>query len=60
MRNPKSAKSLRAVWNRVEKFIIENDIHCAETVAQSDRVIVNAYDFITDLCDIVGYKRADD
>lgn len=38
-----------------KKFIQENRITCAETVAQSDRVIENAYDFIESVCSIVGY-----
>lgn len=40
-----------------QRFIDENDIYCAETIAQSDHVIENAYNFITDICNIVGYKE---
>lgn len=41
-----------------QRFIDENDIYCPETVAQTDHVIVNAYDFITEICEIVGYKES--
>lgn len=41
----------------VRKFIDEQDIWCAETVCQSDRVIENAYAFIMELCEVVGYKE---
>jgi len=44
------------VFVRVEKFIQEQRIYGEETVYQSDRVIENAYDFIADLCRIVGYR----
>jgi hypothetical protein len=43
-----------------KKFIDEQDIHCGETIYQSDRVIENAYSFIEDVCNIVGYKDIDD
>lgn len=39
----------------VEKFIVDNDIRCAETIYQTDIVIRNAYEFIESLCNIVGY-----
>ena len=42
-----------------QKFIEAQRIHCPETVYQSDRVIENAYEFIEDICDIVGYKKYD-
>lgn len=36
-------------------FVKQQRIYCPETIAQSDRVIENAYDFIQDICNIVGY-----
>ena len=42
------------------KFINEQKITCAETVCQCDHVIVNAYDFIAEICEIVGYAEYDD
>lgn len=38
-----------------QKFIKDNQIGCAETIGQSDRVIVNAYDFLEEMCELVGY-----
>jgi hypothetical protein len=43
-----------------KKFIDDNDIGCSEVIYQSDRVIENAYEFIEDICDIVGYKEYED
>ena len=40
-----------------EKFIADNEISCAETVCQTDRVIQNAYEFIEGICKIVGYHK---
>lgn len=39
------------------KFINDQKIDCAETVFQSDRVIENAYKFIREICEIVGYAE---
>ena len=41
-------------------FIAENDIHCVETIYQTDRVIEHAYKFIRQVCDIVGYAELND
>ena len=43
-----------------EAFIEANDITCAETIYQTDRVIVNACQFIEGICNIVGYAETDD
>jgi CO dehydrogenase/acetyl-CoA synthase epsilon subunit len=43
-----------------KKFIEEQNIFCAETIYQSDRVIENAYEFIEDVCNIVGYVEDED
>lgn len=37
-------------------FIAKQSISCAEAVYQSDRVILNAYDFIAEICEIAGYQ----
>ena len=42
------------------KFINDQKIACAETVFQSDHVIVAAYEFIREICDIVGYAEYND
>jgi hypothetical protein len=43
-----------------QKFIHNQRITCSEDIYQSDRVIENAYTFIEDICDIVGYMETDD
>ena len=42
------------------EFMRSQRITCEETIYQSDRVIENAYDFIAELCDIVGYPEEDE
>jgi hypothetical protein len=49
-----------ALWALCEQFVADQTIFCAETVYQSDRVIENAYAFIADVCEIVGYAPLDD
>jgi hypothetical protein len=44
----------------VEKFVVDQRIHCPETIHQCDWVIENAYEFIEDLCEVAGYKEFDD
>jgi hypothetical protein len=41
------------VWD----FIHENNITCAETIYQNDRVIERSGEFIENLCDVVGYVK---
>lgn len=48
------------LYRIVEQFIEDQRIWGDECVYQSDRVIENAYEFIAQLCDIVGYKQLDD
>jgi hypothetical protein len=43
------------LWNIVENFIKKEKIYCPEAITQSDNVIVNAYDFIEECCNVVGY-----
>lgn len=53
-------KRLRELHDHCVKFIQENQITCAETVYQSDRVIANAYEFIEDVCNCVGYAHTEE
>ena len=46
--------------NLCVSFIKDNRIHSPETVYQTDRVIVNAYAFIEEICNIVGYHDSED
>jgi hypothetical protein len=41
-------------------FIRENQISCPENIYQSDRVILNAQEFIEKICDVVGYCEVED
>jgi hypothetical protein len=43
-----------------KKFIEDQSIGCAETIYQTDWVIENAYEFIEDICDIVGYDNSEE
>lgn len=44
----------------VEGFIERNEIYSPETIYQMDHVIEDAYGFIEQLCDVVGYKEFED
>jgi hypothetical protein len=48
------------LYQLVEKFIEDQRIICEESIYQTDRVIENAYEFIADLCNVVGYKDIED
>lgn len=50
----------QALVEHCEQFIQDHRISCAETVYQSDRVILNAYEFIEGVCDLVGYYEDPD
>ena len=41
-------------------FIRENQINCPENIYQSDRVILNAQEFIEKICDVVGYHEVEE
>lgn len=46
---------LNELFNLCQDFIRENEIRCAEDIHQMDHVIENAYAFIEEICEIVGY-----
>ncbi|OCP21999.1 MULTISPECIES: hypothetical protein [unclassified Ensifer] len=48
------------LWQFCQAFIDKQNIHCAETICQTDRVIENAYEFIDGVCKIVGFKKDED
>lgn len=48
------------LYNLCKQFVEDNKISCPETVHQCDRVIINSYDFIEKMCDIVGYYKYPD
>jgi hypothetical protein len=47
------AERYKILFERVVKFMIDNEITCEETIYQCDWVIENAYEFICDLFNIV-------
>jgi len=50
----------KQLFELCQKFVNDNKINCAESVCQSDHVIENAYEFIEQVCDIVGYYEYED
>jgi hypothetical protein len=48
------------LWALCRKFVEERGITCPEHVSQCDDVIVNAYQLIEDICEIVGYHEEED
>jgi hypothetical protein len=59
MNEPTHAE-LMALWNVCKKFVEDQEIGSPETVYQCDWVIENAYEFIADVCNVVGYKPYED
>lgn len=44
----------------IQNFVEKHDISCAEVIYQFDDVIENAYEFIQELVELVGYKETED
>ena len=44
----------------IEQFVIDQRISCDETIYQSDRVIVNAYDLMYELINVAGYMEIEE
>ena len=57
MNNSDSNVKLYALCKR---FIADNEITCPETIYQTDRVSLNALEFIEQVCENVGYARVED
>jgi hypothetical protein len=47
----------RSLEEHCRKFFQDNKIYDAETVCDKDSVIVNAYDFIAEIGDIIGFEK---
>ena len=60
MNTEPSVKEMAALWNKCLEFVETQQITCQETIHQTDRVIENAYGFIEEVCEIVGYKEYED
>lgn len=48
------------VFKIVKAFVEKHGISCPEAIGQNDRVIEDAYNFIEDLCNVVGYIEYDE
>lgn len=46
--------------NIVTQFRNKHQISCPEAITQVDRIIIDGYDLISDLCDVVGYIEVKD
>lgn len=50
-------EQLLKLWEVVQSFVEEQEIRSAESIYQCDRVMENAYEFIEECCDVVGYHE---
>ncbi len=50
-----AGETRKALYALCERFVVDNDIHCPETIWQMDHVIGNAYEFIEEICNTIGY-----
>lgn len=55
-----STKEMAALWALCMEFVEQQRISCPEAIYQTDRVIENAYDFVADVCERVGYFKEED
>ena len=53
-------ESKDALYALAKDFIEKQKITCSETVYQTDRVIESAYQFIDNICEIVGFYEYED
>lgn len=51
----KTSEIRKALYALCERFVMDNDIHCPESIWQMDHVIGNAYEFIEEICNTIGY-----
>lgn len=55
-----NAQIRKELFRLCEEFIIDNEITCPESVYQVDAVMGNAYEFIEEICNIIGYASIED
>ena len=51
---------LIALWKVCKGFVEKQEISCADTIHQCGWVIEHAYEFIEDVCNVVGYVEYKD
>lgn len=54
------AATRKQLFALCEQFILDNKVTCPEAIYQTDRVIENAYEFIEEMCNLVGYAEFKD
>lgn len=52
-----SAQVRRELYDLVSEFIVQNEITSAETIYQMDHVSENFYEFMEQVCELVGYAE---
>lgn len=60
MKEDPSFQDLVNLWEVCERFVKDMEISCVETIYQCDWVIENAYEFVEDICKLVGYVEEED
>lgn len=60
MNKEPSHAELKALWDVCVKFIETQEIGCAESIYQNDRVLIEAPEFVEDVCNVVGYLPYED
>ena len=53
-------KQKDALWNICQKFIVDLEISCPESIYQSDRIAENSLELIEEICKVIGYHQFED
>jgi len=51
---------LMELWKVCQNFVAQHEIGCAESIYQSDRVMIAAPELVEEVCNVVGYKPYED
>lgn len=51
--------ALEGLYYCCKEFVEANQITCEEMIYQTDKVLLDAQDFIANVCDFVGYYPLD-
>lgn len=55
-----NAQIRKELFRVCEQFIMDNQITCPETIWQCDGVVGNVYEFIEEICNVIGYASIED
>ena len=50
-----NADERRRIYEICARFILENKISSPEAIYQMDNVNLNSFEFIEEICDVIGY-----